>query len=77
MFLFQNDSELISHYLEQETSSGPEPDLSDCRVALDKLSPVLDRVSGLIESAENLTHLIELELDLGGVDSLVQPQRVL
>lgn len=60
---------LLKHY-------GPEhPDRADCRTASDTLKDLIIPVQETLEHSENLATLCELQRDIVGFDTLVQPER--
>ena len=65
---------LVGFYLEE--GGDMNADLSDCRVAMDRISAVNKDSRHTLESIENYAKLIELERDLADVENLVQPNRV-
>jgi hypothetical protein len=66
---------LITFYLE-DGSIEWSADLTDCRIAMDRISAFNDEVRNARENLENYIKLIELERDLSFIDNLVQPNRV-
>uniref|UniRef100_A0A915IBN0 Uncharacterized protein n=1 Tax=Romanomermis culicivorax TaxID=13658 RepID=A0A915IBN0_ROMCU len=69
-------SKLVLYYIDQ---GGHNPDLSECKVALDKINALIKNTASYREKLENITKLIEIEHDFVGlnIENLYRPVKIL
>jgi FERM/RhoGEF/pleckstrin domain protein 2 len=52
------------------------PDMTSCKAALTLMSDLVARVGEVLPTSDNYVKLVELQREISGFDTLVQPERM-